>query len=209
MAASTSYLFVNSYLGLGKQYAAIMLIAVPCSLVSLPFWGWMCLRFERHRVATVALVLAAIASAGTGLVPPGEAGVIPMMILNPLGLFCFTALVVAIPAMIGDVSDHGRLQSGEDQSGIYSAVYSFMVKSLHGVGAALGLGLAGLIGFDATVTQQSSEGIFAIKLVTAWVPLLGATIAAILLWTFPITRAKQKANQEALKALETQTAAAN
>ena len=202
MAASTSYLFVNSYLGLGKQYAGIMLIVVPCSLISLPFWGWMCLRFERHKVAAVALVLTAVAAAGMGFIPVGEAGLVPMMILNPLSIFCITALVVAIPAMIGDVSDYGRLQSGEDQSGIYSAVYSFMTKSVHGIGAALGLGIAGFIGFDATATQQSSQGIFAIKLVTAWLPLIGAFAAATLMWTFPITRAKQAANREALKALE-------
>ncbi|MES2490055.1 MAG: MFS transporter [Pseudomonadota bacterium] len=208
MSASTSYLFVTSYLGLGKHYAAIMLIVMPFSLLSLPFWGWMCIRFERHRVAAIALVLTAVSSAGIGFLQPGEASLIPLMILNPIAIFCFTALVVAIPAMIGDVSDHGRLQSGEDQSGIYSAVYSFMTKSIHGIGAAAGLGLAGWIGFDATVTHQSTEGVFAIKLVTAWLPLLGAVISAFLLWTFPITRAKQAETQAALKALDEKTASA-
>jgi Na+/melibiose symporter-like transporter len=168
----------------------------------------MCLRFERHRVAAIALGLTAIASAGLGFIAPGEAGLIPMMILNPVGLFCFTSLVVAIPAMIGDVSDHGRLQSGEDQSGIYSAVYSFMTKSIHGIGAAAGLGLAGWIGFDATVTQQGPDGVFAIKLVTAWLPLFGAVFSGFLLWTFPITRAKQAETQAALKALDEKAASA-
>jgi len=209
MAASTTYLFVNSYLELGKHYAALMLIVMPCSLLSLPFWGWMCLRFERHRVAAVSLVLTAVVFACQAFVPVGETGLLPMMILNPIGIFCFTASVVAIPAMIGDVADHGRLQSGEDLSGLYSAIYAFMSKSLLGVGAALGLALAGWLGFDAAATEQSAQGVFAIKLVAVWLPVLGAGIPALLLWSFPITRAKQAENREALKALETATTTAH
>lgn len=204
MSAGTGYLFVNSYLDLGTHYAALMLIVMPFGLLGLPFWGWMCLRFERHRVAAVALLLAAVAYAGQAFVPSGEAGMIPMMILNPISAFAVVAVGVSIPAMVGDIVDYGRLKSGEDMSGIYSAILAFMSRSLGGVGGALGLAIVGYLGFDAATAQQSTQGTFAIKLVTVRLPVLGLAIAAPIFWSFPITRAKQEANREAIRASEIQ-----
>lgn len=209
LTGGTLYLFVSSYLGLGEHYAAIMLLAVPASLLGVPFWGWVCLRFERHRVAAVSIALTGLCFAGQAFVPPDGAGLIPMMILNPLGLFCFMALTTAIPSMVGDIADYGKLQSGEDLSGIYASVYQFMNKSLHGVGAAVGLAIAGYLGFDATAAHQSADGVFAMKLINGWLPLLCASIAAVIMWSFPITRAQQAINQAALKALEEKSAAAS
>ncbi|MGH8506715.1 MAG: MFS transporter, partial [Stenotrophobium sp.] len=205
MSTSTTYLFVNSYLGLSKQYAALMLVVMPFGLLGLPFWGWMCLHFERHRVAAVALLLAAVAYAGQAFVPVGEAGLIPMMILNPIGAFTVVAVAVCIPAMMGDIVDYGRLQSGEDMAGIYSATLAFLSRSLGGLGGALGLAIAGWLSFDAAASQQSAQGAFAIKLVSVWLPVLGVAIAAPILWTFPITRAKQEATLAAIKANEMQS----
>lgn len=209
ITGGTLYLFISSYLGLGEHYAAIMLLAVPASLLGVPFWGWVCLRFERHRVAAVSIAVTGLCFAGQAFVPPDGAGLIPMMILNPLGLFCFMALTTAIPSMVGDSADYGKLQSGEDLSGIYASVYQFMVKSLHGIGAAMGLAIAGYLGFDATATHQSAGGVFAMQLINGWLPLLGTSIAAVIMWRFPITRARQAINQAALKALEEKSAVAH
>lgn len=193
MASGVTYLFVDTYLKLSGQYSGLMLITIPFSLLGLPFWGWMCLRFERHRVWAVSLLLSAIAYAGQAFVPVGEAGLHALMILSPLAIFCVVSVGVAVPAMLGDIADYGRLQSGEDHAGVYSAIFAFLLKSLGGVAAALGLGLVGWFGFDATATQQTAQGVFGIKLVAVWLPALGVACSAPIIWSFPIDRERQDA----------------
>lgn len=199
MASGLSFLYVDSYLGLSNQYAGLMLLGLLSTLFGMPFWGWICLHFERHRVWAVSLVLTATVSASLAFVPVGSDSLLPLMILFPLGLFCAVAVGVTVPAMMGDIADFGRLQSGEDLTGMYASIIAFLLKSLRGVATALGLAVAGWLGFDATATAQTAQGIFGIKLVVAWLPALGLACAAPIIWFFPINRASQAATRAAIQ----------
>ncbi|HVT34628.1 MAG TPA: MFS transporter, partial [Nevskiaceae bacterium] len=191
MSAGATYLYVDAYMGLGDKYAMIQLIALPCSLLGLPFWGWLCLRYERHRVWACSMVIAAVSYAAVGFAPVGAAGLPVILLLYPATVFCVGAITVALPAMMGDVLDHDRLHSGEDRAGMYSAMLAFIGKSLGGVAGAAGIAVLAWFGFDATAKVQSSAGAFGIRLVMFWLPAAGFALGALLAWTFPITRARQ------------------
>jgi GPH family glycoside/pentoside/hexuronide:cation symporter len=200
MSTGASYLFVDAYMGLGDKYALLNLLSLPFSLLGLPLWGWMCLKFERHRVWGVSLLFSAASYSALGFVPVGAAGLPLILVLYPATIFCMAAAVVALPAMMGDVVDYGRLQTGEDRAGLYSSILAFNSKSLAGIAGAAGLGLLAWSGFDATAHEQTVAGAFGIRLVVFWLPAAGFALAGLLVWTFPLTRQRQAEIRAALQA---------
>lgn len=202
MALAVNYLFVDAYLHLSEQLPTIMLVSTPFALLGLPFWGWVFMKFERHRVWAVSLVLSALAYSTISFAPVGIDGLWLVAAANAVTNFCLMATAIAVPSMMGDIVDDERLRSGEDRGGLYSAVSAFTGKSMAGVAGAAGLYLLDLLGFDATAAEQTAQGTFAIKLIAAWVPTLGMACGAALIWHFPIDRARQQATRAALVARE-------
>lgn len=202
MSAGVVYLYVDTYMHLGQQLPLIMLVGIPFTVLGLAFWGWVCLRFERHRVWAVSLLIGAAAYAGVGFAPAGTSGLYLIITLFSLAYFCLSSLGVTAPAMMGDVVDYDRLHTGEDRAGMYSAILAFLTKSLTGVSSALGLAALGWFGFDVTAGEQSPMGALGIRLMTLWLPALGLAISAPIIWRFPINRVRQGEIREAIRARE-------
>jgi len=189
LSAGVSYLFFDVYLGLSQQLAVLLIATVPISVLGIPFWGWLCMRYERQKVWAVAMTVVAVCFTGLGFVPPGEASLAPVAGLYLVAMFCILSSLVVAPAMLGDIVDYGRLHFRHDRAGVYFAFYSVVLKTATGVALGLGLAIVGWFGFDATATTQTPSAIFGMKLVCAWLPALGLAGMIPLLWTFPITRA--------------------
>lgn len=202
IATSTTYLFIDAYLHLGKQLPVIQLVGLPLTLLGMPFWAWMCQRYERHRVWAISLLITAACSALMACVPAGPAALVPILVVYPIGLFAYICIAVAFPSMLGDVVDYERLRSGEDRSGIYSAINAFIQKTMTTVSGAFGIAMVGWFGFDATASDQTVWGGFGIRLAFAGLPALGFAVSAPLLWWFPITRARQAEIRAAIQARE-------
>lgn len=206
MGVGALYLYVDVYMGLGKYLAIITLLTVPATVLAAPLLGGLCLRFERHRVLALAFAAAALLFVIEGFVPRGPASLVPVVVLWTLIIFCVTGgIQVVMPQLLGDVTDYGRLQLGEDRTGLYSAAVLFTVKSLGGVAAGLALVIAGWFGFSATAAEQTVAGVIGIKLVAVWLPALGLVLGGLMLWSFPIDRARQGEIRAALKLREEQT----
>jgi Na+/melibiose symporter-like transporter len=189
LSSGVIYLYVDTYLGLGKQFPAIMLLAMLAGIIGIPFWSALAARFERHRVWAISLVTGGIAAGTLAWSSPG-----PMAL--PLVLVAYTVIAltlvgaVIVYAMSADIVDYGRLVTGEDHAGLYGSIFAFLQKSLLGVSAAAGLALVGLFGFDATATSQTASGVLGIKFTASFLPALGLLGAAIIIWNYPLTRAR-------------------
>ncbi|HVT35317.1 MAG TPA: MFS transporter [Nevskiaceae bacterium] len=184
-----AYLYLDAYLHLSTQFAAIMGLAMLASVVSIPFWSAMAARFERHRVWAVALIVDGLACGAMSLLEPGAAALPLALVIYPVITFT-TASTVVVYTMSADIVDHGRLLTGEDHAGLYGAIFVFLQKSVLGVSSALGLAIAGYFGFDATASTQTASGILGIKLPAGILPGLGLIAAAIIIWSYPLTRAR-------------------
>jgi Na+/melibiose symporter-like transporter len=202
VASATAFLFVDVYLHQGKQLPLIQLVGLPLTLLGMPFWAWLCQKFERHRVWAVSLIIAALCSGLMACVPVGPAALLPSLVLYPMGLFAYICIAVAFPSMMGDVVDYERLRTGEDRSGIYAAINTFIQKTMTTVCGAFGLAMVGWFGFDATAGEQTAWAGFGIRLAFAGLPALGFAVSAPLLWWFPINRARQAEIRDAIQARE-------
>lgn len=189
----TVYLYLDSYLGLSDKIAAILGGAAIISIVAIPFWGWLCQRYDRVRVWAVSALGTAACLLGYGLVSPGEGAlqlILPMVVAAHFFMAC-TAVVA--PATIGDVSDYGRWQFNRDHGGLYMSTFTLVQKAVTGLGVAAGLFLLDAFGFDATASSQSDSGEFGIKLAIAWLPAVLVLAVTPLIWWFPLNRARHQA----------------
>jgi Na+/melibiose symporter-like transporter len=189
MAMGVMFLFLDVYLQLGENYPTVQLAAAPMALIGVPFWGFLGVKFERHRVVAVSLILASISYLGLSFISPGPMAFTLALIFYPLTVLALLGIVVLFP-MLGDIADYGRLQTGEDLSGLYTAVFNFVQVSLRTVSSAGGIALVGWMGFDATATVQSGAGELAIRLAAVILPAIGLGFAGVLFWGFPLTRAR-------------------
>ena len=114
---------------------------------------------------------------------------------------------VIVFTMSADIVDYGRLHTGEDHAGLYGALFIFLQKSLQGVSSAIGLALVGWFGFDATAKVQTAEGILGLKMISNVVPALGVIGAAVMIWNYPLTRARAEEIHAQLKARDAAKAA--
>ncbi|MDO9368229.1 MAG: MFS transporter [Sphingopyxis sp.] len=189
IATGVTFLFLDVYLQLGEAYPTVLLASAPMALIGVPLWSFLGAKFERHRVVAVSLVLGAISYLALSFVPPGPGAFTLVLIFYPLTILALLGIVVLFP-MIGDIADYGRLQTGEDLSGLYTAVFNFVQVSLRTVSSAAGIAVVGWMGFDATAATQSPGGALAIRLTAVILPAIGLAFAGALFWAFPLTRAK-------------------
>jgi glycoside/pentoside/hexuronide:cation symporter, GPH family len=207
MANGVAYLFIDVHLGLAKELGAVLAGGVLLTLVGIPVWGWLCSRYERHRVWALSVAALALCSVAYGFVPRGEGALIPAAAIFVVGLFCLVCALVAAPAMIGDIVDHGRLLFGQDRGGTYFAFYTLIVTGIAAAGTSFGLITLDWFGFDATGKTESALGTLGIKVIYAWLPAVGYAITALMLWHFPLTRARHAEIVAELKAREAMPAA--
>ena len=196
MLNGVGYFYVDTYLGLGSQYPAIMMLALLASLCGIPFWTALSARYERHRVWAASLFCGALACGAFAFVSPGPLAALTW-VLYPTIMFTLVGAVI-VYTMSADIVDYGRLHFGEDHGGLYGALFSFLQKSLLAVSAAAGVAIVGAFGFDATATVQTDSGVWGLKLVAAVIPAAGLTIAAAIIWNYPLTRARTQQIQAQL-----------
>lgn len=189
MASGVIFLFMTTFLGLSKEYSTIALLAAPMALIGVPFWTFLCMRFERHHVLAASMLLSSAAYAGLSLVNPGPSAAMPMMLLFPIISLCMLG-VVTVYSMTADAADYGRLQTGKDHGGLYASVIMFVVKSLASVSSAAGIAIIGWFGFDATAAIQTASGAFGMKLVAVYLPAVGMALVTVVIWKYPLNKAR-------------------
>jgi len=110
-------------------------------------------------------------------------------------------------AMVPDVAEYDRLQTGEYRGGTYYGVWGLAVK----VSEALGLAASGwvlqLYGYVPNVAQSSGT-LLGIRLFFGPIPALLFALALPLLIWYPVTRASHAEMREKLAAVEQSAATA-
>ena len=189
MAGGVAYLYMDTYLGLSKQFPAIMGVALLGTFGGIRFWTALSARQERHRVWACSLLAGGISCASLALLSPGPLALPLCFLFYPVLALSIVGSVIVF-TMSADIVDYGRLHTGQDHGGLYGSMFAFVQKSIMGVSAAAGLALAGAFGFDATQATQTASGVIGIKLAFALLPGLGLIGAAAIIWNYPLTRAR-------------------
>ena len=187
--AGSLYLFVaRDALGLGKTASLLLLFYFFTGCLAVPLWAWAARRLEKHRALAGASVYAGLTALLFLLVPAG--GTVVMLIVTVLNGVTYASARFLLKAMMADVTDIDRLESGRMQSGVFFALLTMTEK----IGLALAVGITYVIldsiGFVAG-GQNTEAAIDGLLLLFALAPTALHLAAAVVLWRFPLGRAHQ------------------
>lgn len=140
--------------------------------LSLPLWLRLAARFGRTGAWLGAMVLAMLAFAGAGLLGPGDVAAFAVICAaSGLALGADLTLPAALAADLGE---------RRGQAGACFGVWNFFAKLNLALAAGLALPLLALFGYQPG--EASHEGLTALSLAYAVLPLAFKVLAAVLLW---------------------------
>jgi len=196
------YFYIDGYLQLGAKMSILFVITLPMAILAAPQWGGLCRRFGKQRMWAVGYAGSALASLAFIVLKPGPHAAV---VFGGILLF-FNAMVVvegvAAPAVLADIVDYGRWRFGADHGGTYFALFGMVTKINIGIGAAIGLALAGAFGFDPRAATQTAGGMFGLLFSIAGMPALCYAIAVTMILKFPIDRRRQEVIVKAIERRE-------
>ena len=181
------FIFVDSYLGLGHQFALVYVTSFGLSILALRIWYKLALKLGKQCTWWVAMVLVALGMIGTGLLSSASADWLSLLVCMSLIYSGFAAFSIMVPSLMSDISDYGTLKFGTDRTALYFALYTLINKTVGALGGALGLGLAGWFGFDPTMSSHSNTAILGLRISIAWIPAAMILTSIFFITRIPIT----------------------
>lgn len=196
----TVVFFIRDVLQEENLAILMLLVFFGCNLIGIPFWNRFAQRIDKHRAWCIALFAFAGLHCFYILLGPGD--FYYMLPITACTGFLGAAAPVVPPSMTADIVDLDTLETGEDRTAMYFAVSSFIVKIGSAFGPFIALLLLGWTGYD----QQAGAGgsLAGLRMLYSFGPALGFAVCALIVWNYPLTRAR---HQELRAALVEQNAA--
>ncbi len=182
------YYFLTYQSGMAAGQVSIVLALLLVSVFVFLFpWKMVSDRINKGPAYALGLGIGGLAVAATFLLPRGASPWIYVIaIVAGLG---FSTNWVFPWAMVPDVIEYDRLETGEHRGGMYYGVWGFTFKLTQALGIAASGWVLHLSGYVQGAAAQSAQTLFGIRLFIGPVPLLVFALALPLLIWYPITRA--------------------
>jgi GPH family glycoside/pentoside/hexuronide:cation symporter len=194
--------YIEYQLLMKAQTSLVMGLMLICVTVSLPFWQWVSRKMDKGPAYALGMVFGALAVILTFFLPHKSTGLI--YLISVLAGFGFSAQWIFPWAMVADVSDYDRVETGQQRSGMYYGVWGLATK----ISEALALASVGwiLTGFGYVPNvEQTPHALLGIRLFFGLIPAIFIFASIPLLVKYPITR---KRHAEIRRRLDSMDAAA-
>ncbi len=192
----------------GPQMGILGLSLLGMSVVSQPFWVFMCRKFEKRTALIVGMVFGLIGFVGMPWAHVGF-GWLPIdapSTLLTLSLFSMVAGIgngafMSIPfSMVADSADEGQLDTDHQQEGLYFGLYTFAYKLGISVSVFIGGILLDMIGFVSDVKEQTAETAYQLAIAPTWLLMIATPV---ILWAVMGYRIDRSKHAQTLSRLET------
>ncbi|MBV9842986.1 MAG: MFS transporter [Sphingomonadaceae bacterium] len=190
--------FVSSYMGLPRWASGLFLFQFAFGIVAGPIWMRIAQRLGKHRTAVLGELLQVAINLGLLLVVPGR---LPLLLALTFaqGLAQGSGNLM-LRAMVADVADRHRLESGQDRTALFFSVFSISMKAAMAVAVGIALPLVAWLGFDPAAAHNSPPALRALLLVFTLGPALAHLVSAALVAGFPLDEATHADIRRALDA---------
>ena len=132
-------------------------------------------------------VLQALINLSLMLVAPG--GVVLLVILTVAQGLTQSSGNLMLRAIVSDVADKQRLETGTDRAGLLFSVFGLSMKAGNAVAVGIVLPLVAWLGFKAS-GPNDADALFALKCVFALVPFAAHALSALVMLRFPLDEAR-------------------
>ena len=180
------FLYVDSYLGLGDNFAQVFLLSFIVGIVATPVWCKLAIKLGKKTVLSASMVLLILSYLYASLLTPEDSGFRELFFLQVINILGGGCMMTFAPAMLSEIVDYSALKYRTENTASYYALFMFLGKFNIAVGGGLGLAIAGWYGLDATTTVQTAEGIVGLLIGMVWLPLTFILIALVLIVLSPI-----------------------
>ena len=188
--------FLEYQLLMKDETSLVMGLMLICVTLSLPFWRWLSQKMDKGPAYGLGMAIGALSIALTFFLPHKSTNVI--YFISALAGFGFSAQWIFPWAMVADVADYDRLETGQQRSGMYYGVWGLATKISEALAlAAVGWVLTGF-GYQANV-EQTTQALLGIRLFFGVIPAIFIFISLPFLFKYPITR---KSHIEVIRLLE-------
>lgn len=189
-----SFAFIKTLMAYFLEYQLLMKDETPlamglmliCVTLSLPFWQRISRKMDKGPAYGLGMAVGGMAVGLTFLLPHQPTALI--FGIAALAGFGFSAQWIFPWAMVADVADHDRLETGEQRSGMYYGVWGLATK----ISEALALAGVGWIltgfGYQPNV-EQTADALLGIRLFFGLIPAVCIFAALPLLFKYPLNRA--------------------
>jgi Na+/melibiose symporter-like transporter len=190
--------FVREARGYTLTQANLLLLIYICAgLAGAPFWAWLSRRLGKHRTIITASLFHAVSQTVVLLLPKA---VFPLMApaMFVVG-FIASAYLFLLSAMVADVSDEVRLETGKDRTALLYALFTGTQK----VGSALSVGITfailDAIGFKAAEgSVNTPDAIWGLEACFVVAPVLAILLGGLAMWGYRLTEGRHKEIRDGL-----------
>jgi len=192
------FIFIDVYLGKGDIFAETYLISCLIGVGSAGMWVYVSSSMGKKYTWLVVSLLGTGCFLLTGWMEPTNATYWSLMALLAMKSLFFVGIESMPQSILSDIIDYTRLKFKIYRDSTYFSLYLFIYKGSTALGAALGLGVAGLYGFNPTTTIQTASGVFGLILMMAWIPGILILFAMVFIYLLPINARRHRIIQSRL-----------
>ena len=200
MWAGLFFIYVDTYLQLGTEFAKLSLWGMAIGATSIPIWYRLALLWGKRKTWLIGMALYLVVFLGTGLLRPGADGFNALFALNMLMMFAGGSMGVIAAPMLCDVIDFGRLKDGAERSALYFSIHALMTKVQVAIGGAMGFVIVGWFGFDMQAPEQTEFSLIGLRLSVSWAPTFFVLAAMVFIAMMPLNEARMEIVRRKLKA---------
>ncbi|WP_422060720.1 MFS transporter [Sphingopyxis sp.] len=178
--------FVTFYMGRPEWAGGLFLFQFVFGIFAGPIWLKIGRRYGKHRTAVAGELVQVAVNLSLLLVTPDT---FPLLLALTLaqGLAQGSGNLM-LRAIVADVADKHRLDSGEDRTGLYYSVFSLAGKTATAVAVGVALPLVSWLGFDPK-GANSPAALSGLLVVFALGPAIAHAFSAALIARFPLDEA--------------------
>ena len=180
------FIFVDSYLGQGEDYAKLFSLSLVVGLISIPLAYKAIILIGKKWAWGLSLLLMTLSIYYSGQLRPDQDLFWSLLIIKIIFDVGGATLPMITLSLLNESIDYGLLSNKTERRGLYFSIYSLLIKFEIALGLALGLAIAGWLGFDATATTHGEASGFAIRMAMSWIPCVFMILGFFFIWRLPI-----------------------
>jgi len=191
--------YIQYQLLMAASTSLVMGLMLICVTAALPFWQWVSRKMDKGSAYALGMLIGGAAVILTFFLPHQSTVLIyPIAVLAGFG---FSSQWIFPWAMVADVADYDRAETGQQRSGMYYGVWGLATK----ISEALALAAVGwiLTGFGYVPNvEQTPQALLGIRLFFGLIPAGIIFLSLPLLFKYPITRKSHAAIRAKLDAMD-------
>jgi Na+/melibiose symporter-like transporter len=206
--------FFHDAKGFGiAEVGYLLIFYIGAGLVGAPFWGRVARRIGKHKAVQVACVAYGIAQTILMALPRVWPGHTALDLLPTIGGmlavgFCASAFLLLIRAMVADVVDEVRLETGRDLTSLLFSMVTTTTKIGSVITVVIVFPILNLVGYDGREgAVNGPHAILGLEMCYLFAPIALVFVGGAMFFGYTLDASRHGAIREALDARDTIPAA--